>query len=88
MTSIGNQICINAADIEIFSSYLDKKVKPAHSDGFIDKVATFGALKPIGVVHQVWKIELRGKGLSCDMTRLNFCTELKFMRNELTSLHI
>ena len=88
MTSIGNQICINAADIEIFSSYLDKKVKPAHSDGLVDKVATFGALKPIGIVHQVWKIELRGKGLSCDMTSKNFCTGLKFMHNELTSLHI
>ena len=43
-----------------FVIYLYKKVKPAHSDGLIDKVATLRALKPIGIVHQVWKIELRG----------------------------
>ena len=44
---------------ESFAIYLDKKVKPAHSDGLVDKVATLGALKPICIVHQMWKIELR-----------------------------
>merc|ERR1719300_572810 len=42
---------------EVLVTALDKKDKPAHSDGLVDKVATFGALKPIGIVHQVWKIE-------------------------------
>ena len=53
--SDSNAICFGS-----FAIYLDKKVKPAHSDGLIDKVATLGALKPIRIVHQVWKIELKG----------------------------
>ena len=47
----------------LYQNYLDKKVKSAHSDGLIDKVATLRALKPIRIVHQVWKIELREKDI-------------------------
>ena len=42
-------------------SHLYKKVEPANSDCFVDEMAALGTLKTIGIVHQVWQIELWGK---------------------------
>ena len=41
--------------------HLYKKVEPANSDCFVDEMAALGTLKTIGIVHQVWQIELGGK---------------------------
>ena len=48
----------------LFSSFvfhLYKKVEPANSDCFVDEMAALGTLKTIGIVHQVWQVELGGK---------------------------
>ena len=44
-----------------FVFHLYKKVEPANSDCFVDEMAALGTLETIGIVHQVWQIELWGK---------------------------
>lgn len=41
-----------------FVFHLYKKVEPANSDCFVDEMAALGTLETIGIVHQVWQIEL------------------------------
>ena len=41
--------------------HLYKKVEPANSDCFVDEMAALGTLETIGIVHQVWQVELWGK---------------------------